>query len=148
MATRALYFPHIAIPNSAWTTQALLYWDKVATIIPRDFMHDPEPLDDFTRALLSEGLIEPIQPGQYLHAVERFDACFIDYVKARVLPRRAYFQSAIEKEQTTQIHAEKLGSIPDFLVDEGLAKKISWDWFELCAPMNSDHPRSVTPTED
>lgn len=135
MATKALYFPHIAIPNSAWTTQAILYWDQVASIVPIDFMHDPEPLDGFMRELLAEGLIEPILPGQHLHTIGRFDACFMEYVNARVLPQRIRYQAAMEKKQTTLIHAEKLGSIPDFLVDQGLAKRVSWDWFELPKPL-------------
>lgn len=98
-------------------------------------MHAPEPFDDFMRGLLAEGLVEPIMPGLYLRAINRFDACFIEYVNARVVPRRAYLQAAVEKGQTTQIHTEKLGHIPDFLVDQGLAKRISGDWFELPNPL-------------
>ncbi|GAA4707227.1 hypothetical protein GCM10025781_27320 [Kocuria gwangalliensis] len=31
----ALYFPHIRVPKAAWFTQVLLYWEDVASIIPR-----------------------------------------------------------------------------------------------------------------
>lgn len=32
--TTALYFPYIRVPQSAWFTQVLLYWDRVSTIVP------------------------------------------------------------------------------------------------------------------
>lgn len=131
MTAKALYFPHIQMPNTAWTTQALLYWDKVASIVPMRFMDEPEPLSDFMRGLLAEGLVEPIIPGEHLYEVERFNECFIEFAEARLMPRQVHYQQDLAEGRVTRVHAEKLGQIPDFLVDRGLARRESWDWFEM-----------------
>ena len=131
MTAKALYFPHIQMPNTAWTTQTLLYWDKVASIVPMNLMHEPEPISDFMRGLLAEGLVEPIIPTEHLHEVEGFNECFIEFAKARLMPRQRHYQEDFIKGRVTQVHAEKLGEIPEYLVDQGLAKRVSWDWFEM-----------------
>ncbi|HXM40737.1 MAG TPA: hypothetical protein VN924_05765 [Bryobacteraceae bacterium] len=38
--TKALYYPHIEVPNEAWLKSAILYWDEVKTIVPASM---PEP---------------------------------------------------------------------------------------------------------
>ena len=131
MNAKALYFPHIQVPNTAWTTQALLYWDRVASIVPMRFMRDPEPLSPFMRDLLSEGLVEPIFPQHHLREIDRFNDCFIDFAEARLRPRLEYFSRELTEGRVTRVHSEKLGSIPDYLVEIGLAQRISWDWFEM-----------------
>ena len=32
-----LYYPTIEIPSDRWLRQALLYWDRVGSIVPRSF---------------------------------------------------------------------------------------------------------------
>ncbi|MBN9366474.1 MAG: hypothetical protein J0H59_05515 [Comamonadaceae bacterium] len=32
---------------------------------------------------------------------------------------------------TARIHAEKLGEIPRFLVQQGLAKQVDWAWYDV-----------------
>lgn len=34
MARKVLYFPYISVPESAWFTRVLLYWDEVGSIVP------------------------------------------------------------------------------------------------------------------
>lgn len=36
MPNTILYYPKIAIPDGAWLRQALLYWDQIGSIIPRE----------------------------------------------------------------------------------------------------------------
>ena len=31
----ALYFPYISVPQGSWFTRVLLYWDGVASVVPR-----------------------------------------------------------------------------------------------------------------
>jgi hypothetical protein len=133
MPNSALYFPYISVPTNAWTTQAILYWDRLTTIVPLELMDSPEQLDIFTRELLSEGLVAPIFPGQYIYQVEKFDECFIRYIEQRH-QLRSYQQNAFGRN-VTRIHAEKLGRIPDFLVDEGLAKRIDSAWYDVATPI-------------
>jgi hypothetical protein len=133
MANKALYFPYIEVPNTSWTTQAVLYWDKLASIVPMDYLHAPEQMDEVTRNLMSEGLVEPVVPGMYLYAAERFTECFIEFVEQRVLPARRSPGRIGAPRPKLRVHAEKMGKIPDFLVDAGLAKEVAWGWYEVDA---------------
>ncbi len=45
-----LYFPYISVPSSVWFTRMLLYWDKVGSIVPRDYPWydvESETADDY-----------------------------------------------------------------------------------------------------
>ncbi|WP_256956848.1 hypothetical protein [Vibrio diabolicus] len=44
MNDNALYFPYISVPNEKWTLKTLLYWDKLASIVPMEHMGNPEKL--------------------------------------------------------------------------------------------------------
>lgn len=107
---------------------AVLYWDKLASILPMDYMYEPEKLGPHMQALLAEGLVEPVIPGQYLHQIPDFDKTFIDRVEARERRMRSPRSRLIE---TVSIHAEKLGQIPDFLVSAGLARMVDYGWYEV-----------------
>lgn len=135
MSNNALYFPYIDVPSTTWTTQAILYWDKLASIVPMDHLDDPERMDELTRNLLTEGLVEAIVPGMYVHQARKFDECFIEFVETKVLPlrrRRAPHQTPLAM---TRIHAEKMGQIPDYLVHAGLARRLDWAWYEIDRPL-------------
>ncbi|MBU2805801.1 hypothetical protein HF668_11735 [Acidithiobacillus ferridurans] len=131
MSNNVLYFPYIDVPSTSWTTQAILYWDKLASIIPMDHLHNPARMDKLTRELLSEGLVEAVVPGMYIHQVSKFDECFIEFVETRVLPNRRRSRPSKTPLPVTRIHAEKMGQIPDFLVDSGLATQLGLAWYEV-----------------
>jgi len=64
-----LYFPTIAVPNGTWLRRALLYWDEVASIVPREVnMYERElgesliPYTPEIQYLLAEGAFKPIPP--------------------------------------------------------------------------------------
>jgi len=44
MKNSVIYFPYIRVPESPWLTQMLLYWDQLSSIVPYDFIADPESL--------------------------------------------------------------------------------------------------------
>ena len=123
MSNKALYFPYIEVPNTSWTTQAILYWDKLASIVPMDHLHAPEQMDEVTRNLMSEGLVEPIVPGMYIGAAERFSECFIEFVEQRLRRGQMYTLDEGSFRPTVRMHAEKMGEIPDFLIEAGLARQ-------------------------
>lgn len=134
MPQNALYFPYINVPSTSWTTQALLYWDKLVSIVPSDHLYDPDQLDSLTRSLLSEGLVEPVIPGGLVRQASQFDDCFMEYVARRLLPRVSRYRKGINNDvatHRTRIHAEKMGRIPDYLVELGLAERINWAWFDV-----------------
>ncbi|MDR6694025.1 DUF6236 family protein [Stenotrophomonas sp. 1337] len=136
MRANALFFPHISLPNDAWTAKSLLYWDRMSAIVPREQLRRPEQMTPFMRDLLTDGLVVPIAPGRYMHHVPRFDESFIAMVEER-LRRSSWLRSKVRHrrwmnaDKVSLIHAEKLGDIPRFLVQEGLAEAASWNWFRV-----------------
>lgn len=131
MRSNALYFPYIELPQDSWSTKALLYWDKLSSIVPMDHLDHPEQMSVFMRTLLTEGLVEPVIPAQFIYQVERFDTSFIELIENRL--RRIHRIGSVHDAQhrTTRIHVEKLGEIPRFLVESGLAKQIDWAWYDV-----------------
>lgn len=125
----ALYFPYISVPSSVWTTQAILYWDKLASIVPMHILENPGLLDGTTQQLLTEGLIEPVIPGQFIGGKREFDDCFINWVEKRGWARPG--ERLGRSSPPVRIHAEKLGGIPDYLVERGLATRLKWPWYEM-----------------
>lgn len=128
MRSNALFFPYIALPNAAWTVKSLLYWDKLSSIVPLDYLDRPEQMSGFMRELLREGLVEPVTPGRYIPQIPRFDESFIKLVE-HLLHRRS--QLNVPTRRMSRIHAEKLGAIPEFLVASRLARQIDWNWYEV-----------------
>jgi hypothetical protein len=59
--------------------------------------------------------------------------CFIEFVEQRVLPARRSPGRIGAPRPKLRVHAEKMGKIPDFLVDAGLAKEVAWGWYEVDA---------------
>lgn len=135
MPNNALYFPNISVPSTAWTAQAVLYWDKLASIVPLDHLDNPEHLSPNTRDLMTEGLVEPVMPGMYLYQIPEFDKRFIRYIENKLERWRMSPKRFPRGSLTARVHAEKLGEIPDFLVDAGLARRLAWPWYEIEEPI-------------
>lgn len=131
MRSNALYFPYIALPNDAWTAKTLLYWDRISSIVPMDYLHRPDQTSDFMRELLAEGLVQPVIPAEYVYRIERFDDAFIALIESRLRRDRQRLAESFGADTTTRIHAEKLGEIPRFLVKQGLAKQVDWAWYDV-----------------
>lgn len=63
MRNNALYFPYISVPDEKWTIKTLLYWDKLSSIVPMDYIGEPEQLSPFMRELVHGNLVEQIFPA-------------------------------------------------------------------------------------
>jgi len=131
MRSNALYFPYIALPNDAWTAKTLLYWDRLSSIVPMDHLHHPDQTSDFMRELLAEGLVQPVIPSEYVYRIELFDDTFIELIENRLKRDRQRLVASFDAGTTARIHAEKLGEIPRFLVQQGLAKQVDWAWYDV-----------------
>ncbi len=131
MRNNALYFPYIELPRDEWTTKALLYWDKLSSIVPLDHMHRPDQMSEHMRRLLGEGLVEPLSPGPFVRDIPKFDESFIGLVENRFLRQSRAARRDVEPARTVLIHAEKLGRIPEFLVEAELARQVDWAWYEV-----------------
>jgi hypothetical protein len=71
-----IYYPYIRVPESAWFSRLLLYWDDVATIVPEDWIYAPERLGPYTQELVQRNLVIQAFPnyadihalgGRFLH---------------------------------------------------------------------------------
>jgi hypothetical protein len=121
MKNTVLYFPFIRVPKSDWLTRMLLYWDSVRTIVPYEFLREPERLGPHTQGLVQEGLIEPIYPGAYVGGLPGFEEeflNFIDSVGPALETRRERFLTG----QHAPIHLEKLGALGQSLEHLRLAR--------------------------
>lgn len=136
MRDNVLYFPYISIPNEKWTIKTLLYWDKISSIVPMEYIDEPEKLSPFMQQLVQEELVEQVFPAHYLHRIESFEDTFIQMIDHRLNILRRFNKSKARIHQgkfgaRSMIHAEKLGQIPDYLIKKGLASRVDYSWYEV-----------------
>jgi hypothetical protein len=68
LSSTILYYPTIAVPSGAWLKQALLYWDKIASIVPTDW--DGVPVIKYTpevQTLYDREIFIPVRPESLIH---------------------------------------------------------------------------------
>jgi hypothetical protein len=58
-----IYYPYIRLPESAWFSRAVLYWDSVATIVPDRWIANPKYLDSYTRELVQQEIVTQLLPS-------------------------------------------------------------------------------------
>ncbi len=122
MPDNVLYFPYIRVPNSVWFTRILLYWDKVGTLVPFEFIASPERLGEHTRSLIERNLVGQIIPGMHVGRIPRFRAAFIDRLDtlgAAMDQRRQSFENA----KIFTIYSEKMFGIGETLMSLKLARR-------------------------
>jgi hypothetical protein len=118
----ALYFPYIRVPETAWFTQILLYWDSAATIVPRSLSDDQDMLGRYMTELSQTRppLLEFIHPdGELWPHTEAFVGNFLKLIAAHerelTAPQRP--------RRYTRVHTDKMGwMLFDELRARGLAR--------------------------
>ena len=65
MARKVLYLPYISVPESAWFTRVLLYWDEVGSIVPSAYEVDLSRLTPYMQELVHAELVRPIVHARY-----------------------------------------------------------------------------------
>lgn len=145
----ALYFPYISIPRTPWLIQALLYWDRVASIAPKEFADNPERLQPHMRQLIADRMVTLIRPSEYIWRIQDFEEnflglldsmpkCFWHRPKFKPFPsgRRSWEQMQSEKltahdfkQNYTQIHADKISPLIRELSQRGLAFRGQENWY-------------------
>lgn len=127
---RALYFPFINVPQGAWFSRVLLYWDEIGSIVPFEHAYAPNLLKPYTQELIRSGLLKPISPGQYISQLPRFSAAFLEYIdQAREL--RPVRQANTRPNARIPVHIQKLGDIADELCKRGLACQVDYSWYDV-----------------
>ncbi len=105
-----LYYPYINLPKSDWSTRTLLYYDKIGTIVPEEYLHDDRRFDPFMRQLVRDNLIKPISPMLDLRKPEKVTRKFLQYVDSdefKLKVRRKKFAIA----GSSKIHSGKFTPI-------------------------------------
>jgi hypothetical protein len=77
---KILYFPYISVPKTPWLASALLYWDRIGSIVPYEYTENPSQLTPYMRELVIAGLVEQIFPEDHLHKVPRFQESFLNFI--------------------------------------------------------------------
>lgn len=143
-----LYYPTIDVPSNSWLRHALLYWDQVSSIVPRNIDNEVELSPDL-HYLIDEGEFRPISPEELIktprnfQALQEFQDEFIEVVKSEQFQQFLKAQpfsvsrirdAKVSKLQVHRIHSNKTShTITDFLRDRGLALKREidcWYFFE------------------
>ena len=116
----ALYFPYIRVPQSAWFTRVLLYWDSAATIIPASIYDDQQEQGDYTSELMRAGLLRGVMPERNLDfQFETFSSGFLSMFEKQPM------SGGLDTMQTQLIHEEKMSSeIYRQLEARGLARRL------------------------
>jgi hypothetical protein len=134
MADSVLYFPSIRVPETEWFTRVLLYWDSVGTIVPTEYLHDPQFLRPYTAGLRDYGLLKTVTPEVgVVWEVPNYYESFLRLVDSLGLGKD---HIALADRQTVRIHVDKIGhGLASALVERGLGTHLSgqeWDaWFEV-----------------
>jgi hypothetical protein len=100
-----IYYPYIRLPESAWFSRAVLYWDSVATIVPDQWIADPDKLEPYTRELVQLGVVTQLLPS-YADLVRlgiRFTGYITHVEPDELAKRRRHFAAGV----TELIHSDK-----------------------------------------
>lgn len=102
-----LYFPFIEVPETAWFTRTLLYWDQVGTIVPKAYVREPDRMAPFTVELIRQGLVKQVLPEEAEGLVRNFRR-FLDRLDEDELERR---RRLFAEHSVTRIHMDKFLSV-------------------------------------
>lgn len=78
--SRALYYPWIEIQDESWLKNAILYWDKIQTIVPRSI--DKPYKNKTAKALFKEGLLKPFYVHPELEDIEELTEDVLEYINS------------------------------------------------------------------
>lgn len=137
MSNNAIYFPYINVPNTNWFHQVLLYWDKINSIVPSEYIRNPSELSQHMRDLVTSGLVIPIQPMDYIYNIPNFTNAFLKYVDHSLElfeinnTNRKRYHNKLSQEPVQLIHIEKIQNIAEELQQRGLAFPTIYPWYAL-----------------
>ena len=123
-----LYYPTIKIKDGTWLRNAILYWDKVSSIVPGMNFDEFNSIE--IEYLQDAGIYEPIYPFE-LEQEDGLCEMFCKQVKKNL----KYSKRPMSKRRTARVHVEKLSMmdmvhidktpepILEYLLDEGIAQR-------------------------
>src|ERR1041385_2322377 len=130
MTNNVLYYPFIRVPNNDWFTRVLLYWDSVGSIVPYEFVRNPNLLGPHMQGLLTEELVRQVIPGFYIQEAPNFTDAFLQLAE-KFKRKKRLKKNALANLPTFKVHIEKLGDIGGQLCKMGLARPVRYSWYEI-----------------
>lgn len=141
MPNTILYYPKIAIPDGAWLRQALLYWDRIGSIIPREIDRAGHDLQDL-HTLYELNVYRSYNPEDFITGDQRlrieFEQEFIQISKKPSFWRRLPPPEA--RRFDSPIHIAKItDKLSEYIQSKRLAilrdRYDSWYQFERSAAL-------------
>lgn len=140
-----LYYPYINLPKNDWTIRALLYYDKVNSIVPAQYFYEPEHYDPFMREAIMQELITPINPMDILDKPNEVSLKFIEYLETKKnitkIRHGGFISNQVHKihgdkfsstHKQCKLHVNKFDSdIFAYLIKVGLAERIDCNWYNV-----------------
>ena len=139
MPNTILYYPKIAIPDGAWLRQALLYWDRIGSIIPRELDRADQDIQDL-HTLYELNVYRSYNPENFIAGDQRlrieFEQEFIHISKKPSFWRRLPPPEA--RRFDSPIHIAKItDNLSEYIQSKRLAilrdRYDSWYQFERSA---------------
>lgn len=141
MSDRVLYFPYINVPDNAWFTRTVLYWDQVGAIVPSEYFYDSKPvrLEPHMRKFVEAGLVQPIAPDKYIDLVPNFADAFLAMIERYYVgfhfgnfsKSESMFRTYVQ-EKGSSIHIDKFGyHLASELCRLRLAEPANWPWYKV-----------------
>jgi hypothetical protein len=109
-------------PENEWFSRVLLYWDRVGTILPREYSSDQEFLRPYTSALLAAKLLTPIPPDEsvWRSGADNYRESFLELVDSDPF---GVERTRADERTWARVHLDKTGTgLALDLVQRGLAK--------------------------
>ena len=101
--TRALYYPWIDIRDEAWLKNAMLYWEKIQTIVPSS-IEQPYSTDT-AQEFFDEGLLQPYYVESNMRDIRKLTKDVLKYLES---PDGAEVLMSKEILEYNYIHLDKL----------------------------------------
>lgn len=79
--TKSLYYPHIEIPDEGWLKNAVLYWDKIQTIVP-DSIVSPYATD-LTRRLSDVDVLIPLRVNSFMPEIKGLEEDVLEFFSSQ-----------------------------------------------------------------
>jgi hypothetical protein len=143
MSEAAIYFPYISVPQNAWFSRVLLYWDEIGSIVPSGFaLYPDDRLSPYMAELVKADLVTPIVPEQYMGELSLAMKPFLSYLdqdpdivarSRRGLGFQPASRGAVSPGTIiAQIHSGKFGGyVGGELIERGLARWTGYEWYEV-----------------
>ena len=145
MKRKLLYYPYIDIPNLSFVKKAILYWDKISSIVPYEYDYKCH-LNPHIQYLKDEGEYEPISTANLYFSCDtwentetirqNFNKELIKILSSIQIKKSEKF-SRLHKEKLREykVHKNKIVGFEDeiylFLKDRGFLIKEDLEWMYL-----------------